>query len=197
MMFETNVGAMRDASSIAYLRPRRRRACLSISKRDRHHPREAALRHCPDRQIVPQRDHPRNFIFRSASSNRWRWSISSTRCRLARLPRSVAEMVPGLAQVHRLPESSSRSTNTEGETRVLQPPHGRHHVQLSVWRAGVVGIAAVPIRLQQHQKFSACAVYFDEAAKARIVPMSSTGRRRRPHPAGRALRRLRRGRGAG
>jgi glycyl-tRNA synthetase len=58
MMFETNVGALKDASSVAYLRPETAQGMFVDFKNvvDTT-PREAALRHRANRQVVPQRDH--------------------------------------------------------------------------------------------------------------------------------------------
>ena len=49
---------------MAYLRPRPAGMFIQL-RTDRHHPGAAAVRHRPDRQVVPQRDHPGQFVFRT------------------------------------------------------------------------------------------------------------------------------------
>ena len=58
------------------------RASSSTTRTSSSRPDEAALPGiAPDGQELPQRDHAGNFIFRTRSSSRWRWSSSSRRAR--------------------------------------------------------------------------------------------------------------------
>ena len=53
-----------------------------LQQRAHHLPEEAAVRHRPDRQVLPQRDHARATSSSApASSSRWRWNSSSSPAR--------------------------------------------------------------------------------------------------------------------
>ena len=80
---------------------------------------EAALRHRPDRQELPQRDHAGQFIFRTRSSSRWRWSSSSS-------PATTSTGTSTGSTRHRWAWSTSASTRQpaahyEGEADERQP----------------------------------------------------------------------------
>ena len=80
MMFQTNVGAMTDASSVAYLRPETAQGMFVDFKNVVDTTRVklpfgiAQIGKSFRNEITP-----RNFIFRSREFERWRWSISSMR----------------------------------------------------------------------------------------------------------------------
>ena len=63
---------------MAYLRPETAQGMfVNFTNVAEHQPQEAAVRHRPDRQVVPQRDHARaTSCSAPASSSRWRWSTS-------------------------------------------------------------------------------------------------------------------------
>ena len=62
LMFQTQVGAMEDASSTRVPPPRDRAGDLhQLQERDAARAAQAAVRHRADRQVVPQRDHARQL----------------------------------------------------------------------------------------------------------------------------------------
>ncbi len=60
LMFKTHQGVTEDTTNEVYLRPGDRPGHFrQLPQRPAHHPQEAAFRSVPDRQVLPQRDHPR------------------------------------------------------------------------------------------------------------------------------------------
>jgi glycyl-tRNA synthetase len=175
MMFQTNVGAMTDASAVAYLRPETAQGMFVDFKNvvDTG-AREAALRHRANRQVVPQRNHPAQLHLPLARVRAdGDGVLHPPRRRLARLPRGVAPVVPRLAAQHRPARVAPLALRAqEGEARVLLAPYGRHHVPVPVRLQELWGIAArSDYDLKQHQQFSGVPqIYFDEATKQKVVP---------------------------
>ncbi len=59
LMFKTFQGVTEDAKNTVYLRPETAQGIfVNFNERPAHHPQQAAVRHRPDRQVLPQRDHP-------------------------------------------------------------------------------------------------------------------------------------------
>ena len=59
LMFKTYAGPVEDEGTVAYLRPETAQGMfVNFAQRAPDHPQEAALRHRPGGQVVPQRDHP-------------------------------------------------------------------------------------------------------------------------------------------
>ena len=60
LMFKTFIGPVADDASVAYLRPETAQGMfVNFDNVLTDHAPEAALRHRPDRPLLPQRDHPR------------------------------------------------------------------------------------------------------------------------------------------
>ena len=58
LMFKTHAGPVEDEGHVAYLRPETAQGMFTnFANVLEHHAQEAALRHRPGRQVVPQRDH--------------------------------------------------------------------------------------------------------------------------------------------
>ena len=85
LMFKTHAGPVEDAGAEAYLRPETAQGMfVNFNNVLQTSPQEAAVRHRPGRQVVPQRDHAAATSSSApASSSRWRWSTS---CRPAEAP---------------------------------------------------------------------------------------------------------------
>ena len=61
-MFKTHVGPVEDEAAVAYLRPETAQGMfVNFANVCRPRRGEAALRHRPDRQVLPQRDHAREL----------------------------------------------------------------------------------------------------------------------------------------
>jgi len=199
MMFQTNVGAMTDASSVAYLRPETAQGMFADFKSVVDTGRVklpfgiAQIGKSFRNEITP-----RNFIFRSREFEQMEmeyfihedadWAKCHREwinwCRDCHLNRATRDPPLGIQP-------------PEGEAGLLLAGNDRHHVQVPLRRAGALGIAARgDYDLKQHEKHSGVPqTIFDEATKKKFVPhVIRAGSRRRPHLPGRALLRIR-GRG--
>ena len=80
MMLKTYLGPVESEEGLHYLRPGDRAGHLrQLPQRADHVAQEAPVRHRPDGQELPQRDHARATSSSArASSSRWRWSTSSS-----------------------------------------------------------------------------------------------------------------------
>jgi len=66
LMLRTHLGPVEDDSGLAYLRPETAQGIfVNFKKRAADLTEEDPVRHRPDRQVVPQRDHPGKLIFRT------------------------------------------------------------------------------------------------------------------------------------
>ena len=62
LMFKTQAGPVQDEGAVAYLRPETAQGMfINFANVHQHLAQEAAVRHRPDRQELPQRDHPRQL----------------------------------------------------------------------------------------------------------------------------------------
>ena len=62
LMFSTHAGPVADTAAVVYLRPETAQGTfINFENVIRSQPQNSAVRDRPDRQIVPQRDHPRQF----------------------------------------------------------------------------------------------------------------------------------------
>ena len=62
LMFKTHAGPVESEGAVAYLRPETAQGMfINFTNVHERQPQEAAVRHRPDRQVVPQRDHPRQL----------------------------------------------------------------------------------------------------------------------------------------
>ena len=81
LMFKTHAGPVEGAGADVYLRPETAQGMfVNFANVLQTDAQEAAVRHRPGRQELPQRDHPAATSSSApASSSRWRWSSSSRR----------------------------------------------------------------------------------------------------------------------
>ena len=146
-----------------------------LHERARDQPQEAAVRHRPDRQVVPQRDHARATSSSApASSSRWRWSTS---CRPTRAQQVVRVLVRRAAAAG---TSTSASPTTSSGCAPTTPTscrttrRGTSDVEfLFPW--GWDELEGIANRgdydLTQHAKHSGEKLdYFDQATDERYVP---------------------------
>ena len=176
MMFETNVGALRDESAVAYLRPETAQGMFVDFKAiRRHRPRETSVRHRADRQIVSQRNHAAQFHFPQPRIRADGDGIfHQRRRRLGEMASLLDRLVPRLARFRRhsrrrtfrntiIRRKNSRSTRKGTTDIMFKYPFG---VQ-ELW-----GIAARgDYDLTQHAKASGQPMeYFDDVKKKRYVP---------------------------
>jgi glycyl-tRNA synthetase len=175
MMFETNVGAMRDASSIAYLRPETAQGMFVDFKNVIDTTRVklpfgiAQIGKSFRNEITP-----RNFIFRSREFEQMEmeYFIHPDADWLACHEAWLKWCQDWLKSIG-LPESSLSLYEHPKEKLAF---YSRRTVDIMFnYPFGVQELWGIAARsdydLQQHQKFSGVPqVYFDEAAKARIVP---------------------------
>jgi glycyl-tRNA synthetase len=175
MMFETNVGAMRDASSIAYLRPETAQGMFVDFKNVIDTTRVklpfgiAQIGKSFRNEITP-----RNFIFRSREFEQMEmeYFIHPEADWLACHEAWLKWCQDWLKSIG-LPESSLSLYEHPKEKLAF---YSRRTVDIMFnYPFGVQELWGIAARsdydLQQHQKFSGVPqVYFDEAAKARIVP---------------------------
>ena len=203
MMFETYVGALRDDTAVAYLRPETAQGMFVNFKNVVDTGRVklpfgiAQIGKSFRNEITP-----RNFIFRSREFEQMEMEyFIAPDADWQKCHRDWIDA--GLAWLENI-----------GLPRALLSEYAHPKEKLSHYSKGTVDImfkypfgvqelwgfaARGDYDLTQHQKFSGKSMeYFDEATKKKFVPhVIEPARRRRPHLPRRAVRRLRRGRGAG
>ena len=169
-----------------------------------HLAQEAAVRHRPDRQELPQRDHPGQLHLPHPRVR----ADGDGVLRQARHRRGVARVLAagalGLVPRPRAVHATTCAVRApEGEAVPLLQAHRRHRVPLPLRRQRVrrAGGHRQPHRLRPHAPTASTPAstcrYFDQETSERWMPVRHrAGGRPDPRHAGVPARRLRRGRGA-
>ena len=134
MMLKTYLGPVEDESGLHYLRPETAQGIfVNFANVEHHVAQEAAVRHRPDRQVVPQRDHARQLHLPHARVR----ADGDGVLRRARHRRDVAPVLdrPAHRLVHRprhRPREPAALRAPAGEAVALLEAHRRHRVPLRV-----------------------------------------------------------------
>ena len=175
-MFKTHAGPVEDEGSVAYLRPETAQGMFTNFLNVAHdHAQEAALRHRPGGQVVPQRDHAAATSSSApASSSRWRWSTSSRRPRRGQWFEYWVDRALQLVPRPRDPEPSMLRLRPHEPDELSHYSAGTTDVEfLFPWGWGELeGIAnRTDFDLKAHAAASGEKLeYFDQAANERYTP---------------------------
>ena len=204
-LLKTYLGVLEDESGLHYLRPETAQGIfLNFANVVTSAPQEAAVRHRPDRQELPQRDHPRQLhlpharvradgdgVLRQARRGRGVAPVLDRRAHpLVRRPRHQTRRTCGTSSTRRRSSATTPSAPSTSSTASASPARSG-----ASSRASPTAPTSTSRRTRRHSGTDLS--YFDQAANERYVPyVIEPAAGSDPQPDDLPGRRLDRGRGA-